>query len=57
MTAQLHPIFVYGTLLTGESAHHLLAPYLARMELAAAPRADLYSLGPFPMLVNGNGRV
>jgi len=43
-------VFVYGTLLAGESNHAIIAPYV----LAAAPghvRGWLYNVGDYPALV------
>jgi len=43
-------VFVYGTLLTGESNHAIIAPYV----LAVAPghvRGWLYDVGEYPALV------
>ncbi|MFN2202750.1 MAG: gamma-glutamylcyclotransferase [Caldilineaceae bacterium] len=57
MTDTHHPLFVYGTLLTGERAHALLAHCLARTEPASLPNAVIYSLGSYPMLVDGAGEV
>lgn len=43
-------IFVYGSLLTGESNHHVAAPYL--LEFAPGTiRGRLIDLGPYPALV------
>jgi gamma-glutamylcyclotransferase (GGCT)/AIG2-like uncharacterized protein YtfP len=57
MTAKQHPLFVYGTLLRGESAHGLVADSLQHIEPASVSDAVLYSLGAYPMLVDGEGTV
>jgi gamma-glutamylcyclotransferase (GGCT)/AIG2-like uncharacterized protein YtfP len=51
------PLFVYGTLLTGERAHSLLANSVERKAHAVMPGAVLYSLGAYPMLMDGHGQV
>ncbi len=57
MSHSQHPIFVYGTLMTGESAHPLLACSLESVEPASLAPAALLSLGAYPMLVDGAGTV
>jgi gamma-glutamylcyclotransferase (GGCT)/AIG2-like uncharacterized protein YtfP len=49
-------LFVYGSLMQGESNHHLLeqSQYLGEDAIA---QADLFNLGPYPMLVPGRGTV
>lgn len=42
--------FVYGTLLQGESNHHVIAPYLDHVEPGVI-RGTLYNYGPYPFLV------
>jgi gamma-glutamylcyclotransferase (GGCT)/AIG2-like uncharacterized protein YtfP len=46
-------VFVYGTLLSGESNHHIVSPYL----LSAKPGSvygRLYNVGSYPALVIAN---
>jgi gamma-glutamylcyclotransferase (GGCT)/AIG2-like uncharacterized protein YtfP len=49
----MHRVFVYGTLLAGESNHHVLggAEFLGRAR--TAPAFELYTFGPYPGLVAG----
>ena len=44
-------VFVYGTLLSGERNHHLLAHARLEGEARTEPLFTLYDLGPFPGLV------
>jgi gamma-glutamylcyclotransferase (GGCT)/AIG2-like uncharacterized protein YtfP len=44
-------VFVYGTLLAGESNHRLLAAATFIGEARTAPAFELRNLGPFPGLV------
>lgn len=45
-------VFVYGTLLPGESNHHIAAPYLtAEPPVPGSIRGRLYDAGPYPGLV------
>lgn len=48
-----HRVFVYGTLLRGESNHHWLrrAEFLGRW--CTPPRYRLHDLGPYPVLCGG----
>ncbi|WP_458413792.1 gamma-glutamylcyclotransferase family protein [Schinkia sp. CFF1] len=43
-------VFVYGTLLVGESNHHVAKPYLLHVEEGTI-KGFLYSLGPYPAIV------
>ncbi|WP_248930153.1 gamma-glutamylcyclotransferase family protein [Paenibacillus hamazuiensis] len=43
-------VFVYGTLLTGESNHRIAAPYVYAVKPGAI-RGTLYDVGPYPALV------
>lgn len=56
MNEQL-PLFVYGTLLRGESRHDLVAVAAEEIQEAVMPGARLHDLGAFPMLSPGLGRV
>ncbi|WP_434006824.1 gamma-glutamylcyclotransferase family protein [Paenibacillus konkukensis] len=50
-------VFVYGTLMTGESNHHVTAPYLLSAEPGAV-RGILCDYGPYPALIlQGDGLV
>ncbi len=46
-------LFVYGTLLSGESSHELLQSARALGAAKTAPAFDLVDLGPYPALVPG----
>jgi gamma-glutamylcyclotransferase (GGCT)/AIG2-like uncharacterized protein YtfP len=50
------PIFLYGTLLRGEPAHHLLEDRVTFVEDATVA-GTLISLGQYPGLLAGRGRV
>jgi gamma-glutamylcyclotransferase (GGCT)/AIG2-like uncharacterized protein YtfP len=52
-----YPIFVYGTLMTDQRAHHLLSEYIDRLQHATLPNAVLFSLGTYPMARSGAGIV
>ncbi|WP_284641585.1 gamma-glutamylcyclotransferase family protein [Paenibacillus silviterrae] len=43
-------VFVYGTLLTGETNHHVVSPYLLSVRPGAV-RGKLYDAGEYPALV------
>ena len=57
MTKPHSPIFVYGTLMTGERAYDLHARYIDRSQEGILRNADLFSLGAYPMVVSGAGQV
>src|SRR4051812_6642291 len=48
--------FVYGTLKRGQANYPLIAPYVRAVEPATV-RGLLFDHGPFPALVEGEGRV
>jgi gamma-glutamylcyclotransferase (GGCT)/AIG2-like uncharacterized protein YtfP len=43
-------VFVYGTLLVGESNHHVVSSYLLEVQPGTI-RGRLYDVGPYPALV------
>lgn len=55
-TAQ-YPVFVYGTLRRGEHNHDLLRERTLTIQPAKAEHMQLFSLGAFPMMVQGEGVV
>jgi gamma-glutamylcyclotransferase (GGCT)/AIG2-like uncharacterized protein YtfP len=57
MTDSLLPLFVYGTLRPGAAAFGQVAPYVQRLVAATLAGAELYDLGPYPVLVEGDGQV
>jgi gamma-glutamylcyclotransferase (GGCT)/AIG2-like uncharacterized protein YtfP len=53
-----HAVFVYGTLLSGEGNHRLLAGGAFLGDARTAPGFELYDLGAFPgMVARGAGVV
>ncbi|RID85291.1 gamma-glutamylcyclotransferase [Peribacillus asahii] len=50
MNHPLFRVFVYGTLLTGESNHHVAKPYIKQMKQGKV-RGWLYNVGAYPALV------
>lgn len=50
-------VFVYGTLLSGESRHGHLTAFSPVAQAAASATADLLDLGSYPGLIPGAGRV
>lgn len=51
------PLFVYGTLMSGQRAYDRLRYAVTRFELAALADTALYSLGEYPMAVPGGDGV
>ena len=51
------PLFVYGTLMAGEPAHHMFAAAVVRSASARLPGALLHDLGAYPAAVPGEGDV
>lgn len=49
-------MFVYGTLLPGESNHYLVKPYLLSRRPGRV-RGRLYDAGPYPGIVLGGSRL
>jgi len=54
--AQL-PLFVYGTLMSGERAYGRFSHAVERSAPATLAETVLYSLGPYPMAAPGDGIV
>lgn len=54
---QLHPLFVYGTLMSDQRAFHLLAPAVTHSARAALTEADLHVVSWYPLAVPGTGTV
>lgn len=51
------PLFVYGTLMSGERAYGRFSHAVERSAPATLAETDLYSLGHYPMAVSGDGMV
>jgi gamma-glutamylcyclotransferase (GGCT)/AIG2-like uncharacterized protein YtfP len=51
------PFFVYGTLLPDQPNYDLLAEETLEQRTAYFPDGRLYDLGPYPMLLEGDGRL
>ena len=57
MSDPVYPLFVYGTLRPGASAFGQVAPFIRSLQTAVLSDAQLYDLGPYPMVVPGAGQV
>lgn len=51
------PLFVYGTLMSGQRAYERLRPAVETFVPASLVNVALYSLGEYPMAVPGNGVI
>lgn len=49
----LDQVFVYGTLMSGESRHRQLCPFIEKISSPATISGRLYDLGDYPALVRG----
>jgi len=49
------PFFVYGTLLPGQPNHDLWSEQIVEAKPAFFPNGRLYDMGPYPMLLEGDG--
>ncbi|MBA2875323.1 gamma-glutamylcyclotransferase family protein [Thermaerobacillus caldiproteolyticus] len=55
MGERMYQVFVYGTLLVGEENHHIVAPYLRKVQPGKV-KGWLYDVGAYPALVvSGDG--
>ncbi len=50
-------MFVYGTLRRGGSSHDRVRYRLLNIQLAFVENMCLFSLGPYPVMLHGDGRV
>ena len=57
MSEEPSAVFVYGTLRPGAAAFSQVAPFVRAIRPATLAGVALYDLGPFPMLVPGEGVV
>lgn len=55
--AEQLPLFVYGTLLSEQPAHDLIAAAVVQSAAASVTGLRLYSVGRYPVAVPGVGRV
>jgi gamma-glutamylcyclotransferase (GGCT)/AIG2-like uncharacterized protein YtfP len=51
------PLFVYGTLLSGQPAFHLIAHAVERFAPAKAPGLVMHNVGRYPIAVPGQGQI
>lgn len=57
MNQSVVTLFVYGTLMSGQVAHDMVAAAVERSAPAELPQADLHHLGAYPMATVGDGAV
>jgi gamma-glutamylcyclotransferase (GGCT)/AIG2-like uncharacterized protein YtfP len=50
-------VFVYGTLMRGQTNAHLMRGAVCRGRVVTAPDWSLVSLGPWPAMIPGDARV